>query len=74
MLPVAEGEEFPELEPGLLWADKTRVLVGTGDTPLLVENIQPPGKKMMRAADWARGQQELLAQSPRFDIEENTTK
>src|SRR5699024_9986368 len=70
----AGGEELRGSQRGLLWADRSRVLVGTGDTPVLVENIEPPGKKMMRAADWARGQEELLAQSPRFDIEENTTK
>jgi methionyl-tRNA formyltransferase len=31
------------------------VYVGTGSQPVLLGQIQPPGKKMMNATDWARG-------------------
>ncbi|XQN49673.1 methionyl-tRNA formyltransferase, partial [Glutamicibacter creatinolyticus] len=39
------------IEPG----KRPRVLVGTGTWALEPTQIQPPGKKMMDAADWARG-------------------
>lgn len=42
------------------------VIVGTGAGVLEIVKIQPPGKKMMNAGDWARGQQELLAGEPQF--------
>lgn len=43
------------LGPGeVVWAGK-RVLVGTGDRPLELLEVQPPGKRPMRAADWLRG-------------------
>ena len=32
-----------------------RVRVGTGSVPVLLGQLQPPGKKPMNAADWARG-------------------
>ena len=42
--------------------------MGAGDQNVLeITAIQPPGKKMMNAADWARGQQELMEQRPQFD-------
>ena len=31
------------------------VRVGTGSQPVLLGQVQPPGKKPMAAADWARG-------------------
>jgi methionyl-tRNA formyltransferase len=31
------------------------VLVGTGSQPVALGVVQPPGKKPMNAADWARG-------------------
>ena len=43
------------LAPGEVRWDKRSFLVGTGTTPLAVESVQPPGKKMMNAVDWARG-------------------
>lgn len=56
------------LEPGQLAMWNKRVLVGTGNgRPLEILRIQPPGKKMMDAADWARGQQHLLASGSRFE-------
>lgn len=43
------------LAPGhVAWAGK-RVAVGTGDEPLELVEVQPPGKRGMRAADWLRG-------------------
>lgn len=43
------------LVPGVIHAAKTEVRVGTGTNDLIITHIQPPGKKMMPAADWARG-------------------
>ena len=31
------------------------VWIGTGSDPVRLGQIQPPGKKLMNAADWARG-------------------
>jgi methionyl-tRNA formyltransferase len=31
------------------------VRVGTASAPVVLGGIQPPGKKPMNAADWARG-------------------
>ena len=47
-------------------ASNKKVFVGTGTSALEITLIQPPGKKMMDAAAWARGQQELLAKHPTF--------
>lgn len=58
MLPV---EDAPHLVAGELAAEKSRVLVGTGEGVLRITRIQPPGKKMMDAADWARGRGDLFA-------------
>ncbi len=43
------------LPPGRLLADKKSVLVGSASGPVLLGSVQPPGKKPMAAADWARG-------------------
>ncbi len=43
------------LAPGLVQFGKNEVLVGTADGDARLGMIQPPGKKMMNAADWARG-------------------
>ncbi|QPK78193.1 methionyl-tRNA formyltransferase [Corynebacterium lizhenjunii] len=43
------------LQPGQLLTTKQAVFLGTGDLPVELGQIQPPGKKMMLAADWARG-------------------
>ena len=34
---------------------KDAVYIGTATQPVQLDRIQPPGKKMMNAADWARG-------------------
>lgn len=44
-----------ELAPGEVRSSKKQVLVGTGSGDVELTRIQPPGKKMMHAADWARG-------------------
>ncbi len=41
--------------PGELRLLRDRVLVGTGTEPVRLGNVQPIGKRMMPAADWARG-------------------
>ncbi|MFF5791249.1 methionyl-tRNA formyltransferase [Paeniglutamicibacter sp. NPDC012692] len=46
---LAPGEV--RIEPG----KQPRVLVGTGSHAVELGLVQPPGKKMMNAADWARG-------------------
>ncbi|MFV8380237.1 methionyl-tRNA formyltransferase [Corynebacterium hindlerae] len=43
------------LAPGALAIGKNQVLVGTGSNDLEIVQLQPPGKKMMAAADWSRG-------------------
>lgn len=43
------------LAPGEASFGKNEVLVGTADGDVRLGTIQPPGKKMMNAADWARG-------------------
>lgn len=53
--PVSIDESSDAVEPGVVMAEKTRVLVGTGSIPVQLGQVQPPGKKPMAAADWARG-------------------
>jgi methionyl-tRNA formyltransferase len=43
------------LAPGEVRILRSAVLVGTATTPVGLGDIQPPGKRRMRAADWARG-------------------
>lgn len=43
------------LNPGELCADRAGVRIGTGAGAVLLGQVQPPGKKPMAAADWARG-------------------
>ena len=52
--PVVPVEAEP-LAPGAIRVQKSGVLVGTGSTPVRLGMVQPPGKKLMNAADWARG-------------------
>jgi methionyl-tRNA formyltransferase len=44
-----------ELAPGELAVTKSGVAVGTATSELELGTVQPPGKRPMRAADWARG-------------------
>jgi methionyl-tRNA formyltransferase len=48
-------EELNTLAPGAIRVDRAAVRVGTGSVPVLLGRIQPPGRKAMNAADWARG-------------------
>jgi methionyl-tRNA formyltransferase len=43
------------LSPGELAISKREVRVGTGTTDVVLETVQPRGKKPMAAADWGRG-------------------
>jgi methionyl-tRNA formyltransferase len=49
---VSDREALP---PGMIRVDRDGVAVGTASQPVLLGEIQPPGKKPMKAADWARG-------------------
>jgi methionyl-tRNA formyltransferase len=54
--PVSVDDSAPEpLPPGLIRVDRDGVRVGTASQPVVLGIIQPPGKKPMNAADWARG-------------------
>jgi methionyl-tRNA formyltransferase len=43
------------LQTGEIHVDRHNVWIGTGSEPVRLGQIQPPGKKLMDAADWARG-------------------
>lgn len=51
---VTEGID-KHLAPGEALISKDAVYIGTATQPVQLKRIQPPGKKMMNAADWARG-------------------
>jgi methionyl-tRNA formyltransferase len=54
--PVSEAADDVEaLAPGEIRVERNRVFVGTASRPVQLGGIQPPGKKLMTAADWARG-------------------
>jgi len=53
--PVTVEESGVRLEPGRIEVERSVLRVGTGSDPILLGQIQPPGKKAMTAADWARG-------------------
>jgi len=53
--PITIEESSNSLAPGAIRIEKKGVHVGTGSHPVLLGQIQPPGKKAMNAADWARG-------------------
>lgn len=50
-----EAEDAGKREPGEVRVGRNSVHVGTGSHPVRLGQIQPPGKKPMNAADWARG-------------------
>jgi methionyl-tRNA formyltransferase len=52
--PVHASEREP-LPPGIIRVERDGVYVGTGSQPIVLGELQPPGKKMMKAVDWARG-------------------
>ena len=53
--PVTVEESGEHMEPGRIEVERSLLRVGTGSDPVLLGQIQPPGKKAMAAADWARG-------------------
>lgn len=53
--PVTVDAGGPPLTPGQVAVDRSAVRVGTGSDPVRLGWLQPPGKKPMPAADWARG-------------------
>lgn len=60
LLPVGlttgpHDDEAAPPAPGELRAGRREVLVGTGTDPVRLGEVQPHGKKVMAAADWARG-------------------
>jgi methionyl-tRNA formyltransferase len=57
--PVLLRPGTPGLEPGAVRLEGKNVLVGTGSHAVELTRIQPAGKKMMAAADWARGMASL---------------
>lgn len=57
--PVRLRPDVTGLAPGALSLQGRSVLVGTGSHAVELTRIQPAGKKMMAAADWARGMASL---------------
>lgn len=53
--PVKIRPEITTLAPGQVSLDAKKVLVGTGSHAVELVDVQPAGKKMMKATDWARG-------------------
>ncbi|MBU3750777.1 MAG: methionyl-tRNA formyltransferase [Mycobacterium sp.] len=53
--PVSVASDSDPLSPGEIRVDRAGVRVGTGSEPIRLGQVQPPGKKLMAAADWARG-------------------
>jgi methionyl-tRNA formyltransferase len=53
--PVHLDEAPKLLPPGAIHVDRKSVWIGTGSEPVRLGQIQPPGKKLMDAVDWARG-------------------
>jgi len=53
--PVALDDDAEALAPGEIRVERAAVTVGTGSHPVALGQLQPPGKKPMNAADWARG-------------------
>ncbi|RAO59886.1 methionyl-tRNA formyltransferase [Micromonospora saelicesensis] len=52
VVPVPGG---PELKPGELLVEKSRVLAGTATVPVRLGEVRAAGKRAMDATDWARG-------------------
>jgi methionyl-tRNA formyltransferase len=52
---TAAAGTAPPPAPGELRVERGAVYVGTGTAPVRLGDVQPPGKRRMPAADWARG-------------------
>ncbi|MGV9212692.1 methionyl-tRNA formyltransferase [Micromonospora sp. RB23] len=53
--PVVPVADDPNLKPGELLVEKTRVLAGTATGPVRLGEVRAAGKRAMAATDWARG-------------------
>jgi methionyl-tRNA formyltransferase len=53
--PVEPVADAPELAPGEVSVSAAGVVVGTGRGAVRLGDVQPAGKRMLAAADWARG-------------------
>jgi methionyl-tRNA formyltransferase len=53
--PVEPLPDGPSLDSGELAVDGGSVVVGTGNGAVRLGEVQPAGKRMLPAADWARG-------------------
>ncbi|GAA0359028.1 methionyl-tRNA formyltransferase [Microbispora corallina] len=53
--PVRPAPEADKLAPGEIAATRSAVRVGTGTHPVELTEVQPQGKRVMDAAEWARG-------------------
>jgi methionyl-tRNA formyltransferase len=53
--PEGDPDAPNTLQPGEIHVGRKQVWIGTGSEPVRLGQIQPPGKKPMNAADWARG-------------------
>ena len=53
--PVTVDAKEEPLPPGQIQVQRAGVRVGTGSHAVVLGTVQPPGKKPMAAADWARG-------------------
>jgi methionyl-tRNA formyltransferase len=52
---VTDTDEPVAGQPGAIWHDQQRLLIGTADAALEVLELQPPGKRRMASGDWLRG-------------------
>ncbi len=55
LAPVRPVEGEANVDTGRICVERTRVLIGTATMPVELSNVQPPGRRAMAAADWARG-------------------
>ncbi len=63
-VPAPDARDLKPGEVRIEQGKKPRAVVGTGSYGLELVTVQPPGKKMMAAADWARG---LGSENVRFE-------
>lgn len=55
LAPCPSGDDAPRLKPGAAELIAGAVYLGTASEPLLLLEVQPPGKNRMSAGDWIRG-------------------
>ncbi|HBJ72707.1 MAG TPA: methionyl-tRNA formyltransferase [Actinobacteria bacterium] len=54
---LRDPEPSPELAPGEILVTKAAIWVGTATQAACLDQVQPAGRKLMNALDWARGVQ-----------------